>query len=560
MAKKGLYCLHLDDLQIFSAAWKYQEDAEGNVLRCASYFTSYYLRKETQPSGWEFDKNIIPPWQLKMHHAHQRDIIIISGQGAGKTLAVGMSALVYCTLFPGFQFMNTAPTANQSQRMFKLLRDRIIGTLFQERFTPDKENIVSSPYPAIRIHYRWPVRREEWIRQLPEDFVAWADHLHAWDSEVQGNSLEFMSTDKNAKKILTAEVDYACIDQAEGVEDLELARINMGTRTRGIRPDGTSRMGRLVLLANAEDNPFLWEIFDEARLAPEEVLGMQISTRTNKNINDEQMAAILRRIKDPAKLNQYLDAERPLGAGIEFSKELVQNCHDPHLDAFVGPDVPPLSGELAIDYAEGAAGMPVLWAMPPIKEHVYVVIGDPGTGKPPGRNAPVVLVFDMTEYPEPAALQAFWWGDGGGQYGPFINQMLLWNEVYRCANLVYEGTAGQKVFGETAFAQLSHVVGIDLSGVKKRMHIITLKLMMQKNRLKWPAKLTGINWQFLKYKLPDEKISQDIVSAFIVLAGYVATWLGYEEEPTKLEDPKPLPATGADRYHRPVANRNARAR
>ena len=62
--------------------------------------------------------------------------------------------------------------------------------------------------------------------------------------------------------------DWVIIDQGEDVEGLDETIRNLGSRLRGRRPDGSERLGRLTVLANAGDNPELWDRYDQAETYP----------------------------------------------------------------------------------------------------------------------------------------------------------------------------------------------------------------------------------------------------------------------------------------------------
>jgi len=132
------------------------------------------------------------------------------------------------------------------------------------------------------------------------------------------------------------------------------------------------------------------------------------------------------------------------------------------------------------------------------------------------------MVFDVTGYPNnKAILRAFWWGNGGGKYEPFIEQFKLYMTRYHALMGAFDATAGQKVFSEAMFGDMTNVVPVDLSGVKKKSFMTLLKIIMFKKLLAMPEGIKGMNNQFLKYRLPDEELAQDIVSGFFVWAGLI---------------------------------------
>ena len=200
----------------------------------------------------------------------------------------------------------------------------------------------------------------------------------------------------------------------------------------------------------------------------------------------------------------------------------------------------------------------VEWALPSEQGRMYVVVGDPGQGNAPYRNAPVVMTYDLTGFPQqPARMRRFWWGFGDGLYAPFYRQFSEQMIEFGCAG-VYDATGAQKAFGEgNEFAVPAHlpVLGVDLSGTYKMYYLILLKKMMGKGLLQWPDEIKGIRHQFKSYRLPDKKIAQDIVSAHVLLAAYVTTYLRVDFD-EKEEDV--VPVNYQDRHSRPLADRHSR--
>ncbi len=81
------------------------------------------------------------------------------------------------------------------------------------------------------------------------------------------------------------------------------------------------------------------------------------------------------------------------------------------------------------------------------------------------------------------------------------------------------------------------------------MHVTALIQLMNKNRLGLPREIRGLYTQFLKYRLPDEKLPQDIVSAFFVWAGLL--WaVGLDEAITAPAEQAAAEEVYADRYAR----------
>jgi hypothetical protein len=396
---------------------------------------------------------------------------------------------------------------------------------------------VGKPHPKIFIQYRMP------------------------NGQMVKSILEFMSAVDDAKHIKNLECDIMVLDQAEMMDNLNDAVAYLGTRTRG-NVKGRSRLGRLIMLANADDNVELWEQFDNAEDNPDEYLSLLVTTYSNKNLTPEQIKAFaLRMGNDPEKIAQHMGAKRPMGQGFEFRRELLEGVQDKSLDDIMAAGQE--KGDPEFEIGTQKKGGVVQWVMPPEAGRDYYLIADPGQGAPPGRNAPVVCVLDVTDYPKtPASLRAFWWGNGGGKYEPFVEQVKHWMAHYHCLMGGYDATGGQKVFGEATFSDLLNLLPVDLSGVKKKTFMTLLKIIMYRKYVRFPEGIKGLNNQFLKYRLPDDKLAQDIVSAFFVFAGLLwhmglAEDLLPDEEKKAGEDEDE--ADVSDRHSRPVSDRYARS-
>lgn len=535
---KGLY--RLRDKRVDQQTFCDWDIFRQGLLDCRA-FTSYYFRRPQQTTGWLFDHKIDPPWQVRAHHAKQPNVTIVAAFGTGKTLWAAMSAAVWATLIPNFKFLNVSPVAWQSKQMFDKLKEAMAGTLFEQRFVV---KIVEKPFPKITLSYELP------------------------DGEVAQSTLEFMSSNDNAQTILTWEGDWINYDQGEQDDNLSDTIRALGSRLRGVCPipvyycdpqhwryadpdmpsgepipweklffgllqpeDGVrARLGRLSLTCNSADNPELWYIFDLAKDYPDEYLSISAATASNKNLTVQQVKQIRGRIRDPNKVKQDMEGARPVGGGILFTAEMVNKCLDDTWDAIMQAAIE--RNDTRFDLQQMREAGVVKWQLPYDKDRLYVVVGDPGVACAPARNSPVVIVWDVTEYPAgPMRLTGFWWGDGQGTYGNWVNQFLYWMDHYHVLQAAFDSTGGQKVHEEYGLKDhMDKIVGIDLAGTsfKKRAYLNTLQQIMERGGLSMPKGIQGITWQLLKYTLPDDKLNQDIVAAFVVLAGLL-WFLGLNE-------------------------------
>jgi hypothetical protein len=502
------YKLTKDDEAIFEVA---QQNG--------SAFTAYYfdhisgeLRDGTKIEGWQF-----LPAQLRIHHGLEPEQSIVGGFGSGKTGGVGMSAFVWCAMTPRFKFLETAPVAWQSRQMYDYVVERLEGSK-AGRFVTKK---VTRPYPKITFS--------------------------------NGSSMEFMSADENAEKIKTWEGDWIVIDQAEDVDDLDTTILNLGSRLRGRRPDGSERLGRLTILANAGDNPELWDRYDQAESFPEDYLSLTLSYKDNPYLSERDLKNLERRAGGtPAKIQQWLEGKRPVGKGEQFPWSLVEPCLAPALSDIMEKAI--AENRPGFIYQEAPKCGAVWWEMPYDKGREYIVVGDPGQSDPPHRNSPVIMAWDVTGFPaQPAVLRCFRWIFGGGSYQPFLLEYQRLVEQYHAQGQnAFDSTGVQKGFDELVFVtQQLLAEGLNMQGEKFLM-LNTTKILLGKIMLRFP-RLRGWTHQLTHYKLPDTKIRQDIVMAFIMSCGWLRRLLwGYldEDEEDVMEIPRGRESRSPERVAR----------
>lgn len=441
------------------------------------------------------------PWQMMVAHESRNDGTIIGGFGCGKTVGIAAVLVYYCVMLPYCKTVTVAPTLFQARQMFEAMRDDLINWSSRHenptRITRLVSRIVERPYPVIRF----------------------------WN----GSTAIFMSASEHGKKILSWSGDVVVIDEAGKMEelgiDLNELIMNLGSRTRG-SVQGRPRLGKLIVLSNADPCPALWERADMAEALPEYYYLIRLSTYDNPYLTRRQVEDIERRITDPTKRFQYMHGERPLPRGKEFSESLLAKAKDPNLDAEMESGLKNHPG--AYDCYEAPRAGVVYWVCPPEDERSYIVVGDPGQGSPPERNSPVVMVFDITGFPEqPATLRAFAWIDGGGSYEPFVTQFEEWVRLYRPVVAAFDATGPQKGLDEMVFRQRGLLVeGLQFSGRKFEM-VNNLKMLMDASKIRLPAKIQGIWVQLAGWQNPDRKLRQD-VAATLFMAAHVMYRFYYE--------------------------------
>lgn len=499
----------------------------------ANWFTDYFL------NGWLFDFNIDPEWQLEAHHSPQTELTVIGGFGSGKTVTFGVSYLVRCATIPYYKFLNVAPVAWQSRQMFDPLVQIIENTRFKEFFIDMGGKIIERPYPQIHIR---------------NDYVG-------------VSKMEFMSADKQGIKILSWEGDAAHIDEGGLLDDLEDTVRNLGTRLRGtlrhkhlFDTDRTvirAREGRLSITSNAWEAPYMWWRVEQAETLPDDYWGKIISTYSNKNLTEKQIRGFERKITTDEDRARWLEGKRPAGMGDEFSTGMIDNCEDESINVVMADAIKRALPGFHHETAEKCGT--IIFEMPPEESRIYMVIGDPGQGNPPYRNAPCIGVWDITDFPRaPAVMRAFWWGFARGSYQPFVDTMYRYIELYESTDGGFDATGPQKMMDELVFERDGVLVtGLNMTTYKHAFNT-ALKLFMDKGLIRFPY-IPSMRSQLGNYVLPDKKIPQDIVAMMQMSAGWLRTRY-YVSEDTEEEDEEEDWFLTADhrRYSRQAGPRHSR--
>lgn len=480
------------------------------------FFAEYYFGKE------------LFAWQAFVHHAAQPEITIVGGFGCGKTGGIAMSACIHSTMTPGFKFMNVADVAWISHQMLLWISENLQETEWWNRFV---YKYVERPYPKIVVEY-----------VIPAAITGDKDYIVR-------SSMEFMSASDDGKRLLSWEGDWVHIDEAGLILDLDGLITSVGSRLRG-NFQGRPRMGRLSMTSNSWENLDMWDRFDQMELDPTTYLSLKLSTRDNPTLTEDQITDLKRRITD-GNLDRWLDGDRPPPEGKEFSGEAVEASKMPDMDALMqhfrdnygkkickncntgndskrglcincGVELPSERFLPDFSYSEAKKAGIVNWALPYDPSCIYMIVGDPGQGNPPKRNAPVIMVLDVTHFLEDkgrALVVAFWWGFGNGKYEPFVDQYMYWKARYQCMQAVFDSTGTQQSF-ETMFNILEEemVYGYNLSATNKAHGLVALKLILENNKLGYPGEIKGISYQLGAFRMPDTKIDQDIVSALLIAA------------------------------------------
>ncbi|NJL73684.1 MAG: hypothetical protein HC892_00285 [Saprospiraceae bacterium] len=430
----------------------------------------------------------LPKWFMDMRKAKQELRIILGGYGSGKTLNTVAEMLYYAGTLRHYRSLLLAPKNDQAEEGTKLANMLITDTVYEQKFL------------------------------LKRTTRPWRFFLGS--SQIGYNSvIETRSMERDSQKILTITADSAALDQAEGVENLTELRRHVSTRFRGM-VGGRRRLGTLYLIANAEDhgNVELWDLYEKGVAGSREIYVSSPNTADNFYLTPYDLDRYLRNVgENPLKREQYLGGRPPQRSGSIFPTSTVDAMRSPTLDDLHDTGI----NRRLKDYIWEANGDLVThWAIPPESGQVYMLVADPGTENPPERNSPVLMVFNITNFPTiPARLTEFWWVSGMGSPNPWISAYKELNSKYRTyASAFYDGTGFQAGYDSLPIG-LNEIGAMpaNFGGANKFRYLTLAKKIFADGHVKVPSKITPIIKQITGYKLPDTGIKQDIVAALLVL-------------------------------------------
>lgn len=481
------------------------------------------IEGEETPVFWHHHGWLWQDWQKELYHTKQQEITIIGGFGSGKTAVEAVLLALLAITVPNFRGFAVAPRMIQGMEIYNYIIQNFRNTKFYERFVWSHP---TKPYPKI---------------VLKSDYIG-------------ESTIEILSIEHEPEKVRTLEGDVVIIDQAEKIQDLDEVTRDLGSRLRG-QVAGRAKLGKLIFSANAGDNPQLWERYDMAQWEPDIYKSFNPGSWDNAYLSSKDIENMKRRVGgSQEEIDQWMGGHRPLGSGEHFSAQMVRDNTDAGLDN-VMDQAQKVIAELReqqereglktsirledypeyyfIKKASSKIGT-YYWEMPPDKKRSYIVIGDPGQGNPPDRNSSIIMVWDVSDFPKkPAVMRAFNWVFGNGSYWPFLTEFQRYVNMYRAKGMCgFDSTGSQKGLDELVFATMDlHAEGLDMSGQKKYMALNAAKLFMGKGLMKFPY-ISHLSNQLTNYRIPDEKIKQDLVMCLCMSALYMKRF--YWEE---IDDP-----------------------
>lgn len=450
----------------------------------ASIFTQYY-----------FDIDMLPH-QLVAAHARQHTLLTLGGRASGKTFGYILAGIWMATLMPDFRMLWTSFTADQSAIAFNDIKPIVLQSERFARFLPEGANsFKKGAYPEI--HIQIPGQPESVIRFVTSDASSGGDRR-------RGYQWDWIHIDEGG----------LIMDNGETVNTLRPSL--RGRRNVRGRPP---RLGRISTSTTPTAAPWLRDWWDKAKSPdypeynPDEYWAIRVSSDQNTTLTEQQLRSFQSDMSEE-EIKVELQGEFPEYMGNEFSPTIVNACEDRMLnkevDDMIADGVPDARMDLLGRYGIYRYQKPV------IDGRKYVLVGDPGTGNPPYRNAGVILVWDVTEVPY--ELVYFHWVSGGGDYRPFFNDFEWAYRYYNPVYTAFDATGTQRAMDQLYFENKGLVVeGLSVTTEKSAM-INTLKILLQRKLLRFPH-LHGMRLQLLGYKQEeDKKLPQDIVMAMAMAA------------------------------------------
>lgn len=484
MAEPQIYSLTPEEVEIMQAS-----ESNPNI-----FFAYWFEKPGVRPFQLDYGFEGETKWQVQFCMALQSMLVAVCGIATGKTLCAGMSAFYHACITPYFRFMNVGHELLQAKYMY----DEIIRFAQDTRAMKLIKKYPASPHPQIVIEY-----------MIGEVKVS--------------SELVFMSAGEksDAMNIFSWRGDWINIEEAGRFANLGDVVSRLTTRLTGATAAGRPYMGRMSLISNPIDNPELWTIFDKAVNDPE-ALTFMIDTKDNKSVTDKQLRLQLSNI--PAEEQQfYLSGVRPDGRGAYFNRNTVEKCAQESLSVLLreglASGVPGWVGHYypALGYWH--------FEFPWNPDHQYMIIGDPGTGAAPLRNAPSIKVIDTTMAPKLNVIRALWWGNGHGKIYPFITTYLELMKKYRPVFAGIDSTSNQKNFAEVINMEyvvgggysVEKITGMDFSGGRRYQYLVSARVSLESGAWAWPDAATGIGTQLKSYDPVEDsshtsKLAQDLVS------------------------------------------------
>lgn len=473
---------------------------------------------------------IFLPWFMQAIEAQPDIFVAEGGTGSAKTASVGVLAMTLCAIYPGFDFVNVAPTSKQANDMLREVSKWTTGAEF-ERF------IVKPRGTSNRLY-----KQDQGVYVLVIDCG-----LGTY------STFRTFTLGENAGDIsLGDECDWVNVDEAGLLQGINDTIPKLISRVRGTRRNGMPRHSRpcLSFLSNPHNNPSFDRLKNRAEEQMQELTEELHWYYANPSEDDnvyvtERQKKMHRGMMTKAQQDRWLKGQDTMfDAEDIISRKLMNLCYDEEMDRDIAR-----AAKKGLAFQEIERMGITHYELPRRSDRLYAVMGDPGTGNLVSidtQNVPVCTVWDVTDFPrapvEVVALRIF---DGGGRWEPWVEQMKHWIYFYQTTGGAYDATSAQSVLSEYPLQKFPDLIPVSLSGNNKAVGKTFFILMAGRKLFRWPyvERLWHEARSYRETGIGVNKLPDDILSAFFVGCYYLRA-LHYAELPDYLK--APLPNTQTD--------------
>ncbi len=481
----------------------YTITADGNTFN----FRLIWAPGQTDPTFLFPHGYIMLDWLLPIVNLNTQVALAITGTGTGKTSGVAIAALAYCALYPGFGFLNAAPTRKQAELMLEEMTKWIVGTPFEKFIKPSttKQLWVSQPYPKVKVASPMGTR-------YISEFTC-------------------QTTGEDASNVLGGNQDWTHMDECGLAKGMMGMIPKFATRSRAQRATGVPRTGKFSGTSNPQPNAELqifWKKLE--RLKRENTISVYLARGINSSVNPfitRKQMAFQRAVMDEDSMARWHGGEDNIDTTNSLIPErLITENTDEALSARIE------TGEIE-HFSEDDRLL--RFEVPPERGQTYLVAGDPGQTNPVRanlNNVPVVTVWKITNFAKgPIELVYLNLIEGNGSYEPWLDVFRNCMLNYR-ARGYYDATNLNTAFEDAGAFNMRGLVArgdggmadfdttpITFAGLNKRWARTVFVMLAQDHMLRWPA-IQDLLFQASVYKERGEGIGEqadDILAAFFAM-------------------------------------------
>ena len=509
----------LDNPNLFLEYFTYRPELGATYCPHCKTVSSMCSHPEQHRSSWKKSGVQLPEWQVKLHFGDYTDvdgnpaytIFLLGGPGAGKSAFLAISSFIHCALNPGYKEITAAPLRRQNQGVETEIDKWLKGT------------------PAWRIFMDTPaITRDPFLKY---HFANGSEHWIMTSGATAGGA-------QGAKSMLSLEADRADYDEAGNDRHFAVTYVTLGTRTRGIRPDGTprgitmpdgSRRSLMLVISNPNDQSAAEEFnvaVNLARTFPNHTV-IEVGIAKNLAISKGQRTAIQSRTilgylaegKTEQEALDYLAGRSTGVRGEIFDRNAIDLAID---ENYIIPEKYFRRKMVGASSGGDVLGTNLTFLLPPQKQDPYIITCDPGTARAPNRNSPVIQVWNVKD-PKHGVLTGLFWGSlEPGKPESYLYTLAEWIKFHNMCYAYIDTTGPQAVLvGHSILTGVKNqIVPVDMSGNTKRLVQFVTSMALSRGFVTLPNLSPPYNFQsqLSRYRFDDKKIAQDLVVGIMLFA------------------------------------------